>query len=391
MQITNGEDNSTQENSTIMMEGVFSQLSNEFQEKLASSQINKPTKVQENVIPEILKDQNVIFQSETGTGKTLAYLLPVFEKMKKIENTSKQILFLICTPTFELASQIKQNIQHFSNFKAALFIGGSPIKRQAESLKEKPEIVIGTPARLVELIRLKKLKTSGIRFTVFDEVDRLLKKELIDEIKELTSLLPENNQLIACSATIDDKTKRFFHGSKEIILPQENVISQNITHWAIYAENRNKIETLRKLLNALDFQKVLIFTSRADQVENIYTKLRYKKINCSALHAKTDKQMRKAVIDRFRSGKEKILITSDLSARGLDIQGISHIIQMDLPNDNDFFIHRSGRTARAGNKGINIVIGDEYEMRNFSLLEKKLKIKVYPKEIRDGKIIEPRL
>ncbi|MCI7545196.1 MAG: C-terminal helicase domain-containing protein, partial [Treponema porcinum] len=168
-------------------------------------------------------------------------------------------------------------------------------------------------------------------------------------------------------------------------------LTKNITHWAIYAENRDKIETLRKLIIAENPAKALVFTSRADQVENIYSKLKYKKIECTALHAKTDKQLRKAAIDRFKSGKIKILITSDLSARGLDIQNVTHIIQMDLPDDTDFFIHRAGRTARAGKKGINVLIGDEYEMRNYALLEKKLGITVYPKELRAGKVIVPEL
>ena len=132
----------------------------------------------------------------------------------------------------------------------------------------------------------------------------------------------------------------------------------------------------------------MIFTSRSQDVENIYSKLKYKKINCACLHSKNDKQERKTAIDRFKSGKEKILITSDLSSRGLDIQNISHIVQMDLPENTDFFIHRAGRTARAGKKGINVVIGDEFEMQNYSKLEKKLNITVYPKEIYKGKIIE---
>ena len=172
-------------------------------------------------------------------------------------------------------------------------------------------------------------------------------------------------------------------------MPPEDVLRKRITHWAIYAENRDKIDTLRKFLAAENPTKALIFTSRADQVENIYNKLTYKKVACAALHAKTDKQKRKAAIDRFRSGKEKILITSDLAARGLDIPEISHIIQMDFPGDEDFFIHRSGRTARAGKSGINVVIGDEWEMRHFAQLEKKLGITVYPKEIRGGKVISP--
>ena len=303
----------------------------------------------------------------------------------------RPVLVIICAPTFELASQIKQTAMAVSNIKTALFIGGAPIKRQLETLKEKPQIVIGTPARLLELIRLKKLKTQHIFAIVFDEADRLVKKELYDESRSLVLSMPENVQKIACTATVDSNTKKFFSDCEQILLPAENVLTKNITHWAIYAENRDKIETLRKLIIAENPAKALVFTSRADQVENIYSKLKYKKIECTALHAKTDKQLRKAAIDRFKSGKIKILITSDLSARGLDIQNVTHIIQMDLPDDTDFFIHRAGRTARAGKKGINVLIGDEYEMRNYALLEKKLGITVYPKELRAGKVIVPEL
>lgn len=369
---------------------VFSSLPEILKEKLKSKNIENPTKVQEKVIPLIAEGKDIVFQSETGTGKTLAYLLPIFEKMLSEENPAKNIRLLVIAPTFELASQIKQNVQTFSDFKSALFIGGAPIKRQTESLKEKPEIVVGTAARILELIRLKKLKTQELKFVVFDEADRLVKKELLNEMKSLVSLIPENAQKIACSATVDEKTKKFFCGSEAVILPEEDVISKNITHWAFFAEQREKIDLARKILNAIDYTKVLVFTSRADQVEIIKQKFRFKNINCSALHAKTDKQERKSAIDRFRSGKEKILITSDLSARGLDIPEISHIIQMDFPSDEDFFVHRAGRTARAGKTGTNIVIGDEYELRNFAALEKKLKITVYPKEVRNGKIIEPK-
>lgn len=369
--------------------GVFKSLPEEFQDRLLDAGITTPTKVQEELIPKIISGSDTVFQSETGTGKTLAYLLPTFARMLPENENPQQVELLIVAPTFELASQIKQAAQTFGGYRTVLLIGGSPIKRQQEALKEKPRIAIGTAARMVELIRLKKLKTQGVRFVVFDEVDRLVKKELIDEIRTLDSLLPDGAQRIACTATVDEKTKKFFKKAETVILPQEDVISKNITHWAFYAESRDKIELLRKLLNALNYDKILVFTSRADQVENIHVKLKFKKINCSALHAKTDRGARKATIDRFRSGKEKLLVTSDLSARGLDIPGISHIIQMDLPDDDDFFVHRSGRTARAGKKGVNIVIGDEYEMRRFAQLEKKLGIKVFPKEIRNGKITAP--
>ena len=371
----------------MSQDSIFLQFSDEIQEKLKSLNITTPTSVQQNVIPTILENKNVIFQSETGTGKTFTYLLPIIKRIYET-STNEGIKAIICAPTFELASQIKQAAMSVTSLKTALFIGGAPIKRQIESLKEKPQIIVGTTARLLELIKLKKIKTNNLFTIVFDESDRLIKKETIEDVYDLLKVIPQTTQIIACSATIDEKTKKVFTG-EVILMPQEDVLKKNITHWAIYAEQRNKIDTLRKVILAEKPEKALIFTSRADQVENIYSKLNYKNIECVALHAKADKQKRKSAIDKFKSGKIKYLITSDLAARGLDIPGISHVIQMDLPSDNDFFVHRAGRTARAGKKGINLVIGDEYEMNKYALLEKKLGIIVYPKEIYNGKITEP--
>lgn len=367
---------------------LFKTLSPVIQEKLAAISITEPTKVQETVIPLIQKRKNVIFESETGTGKTYAFLLPLINKLEENPSTGK-VKILIVAPTFELASQINAAAKKITDRKTALFIGGAPIKRQLETLKEKPEIVTGTAARLVELIRLKKLKVDSLEACIFDEADRLVKKESFQDTEELRECLYAGTQLIGCSATLNKTVKIFFAGAEEVLLPKEDVLRKRITHWAIFSEYRDKIDTLRKFLNAAKPEKALIFTSRADQVEIIYSKLTFKKVVCSALHAKADKQERKAAIDKFRSGKLPVLITSDLAARGLDIPEISHIIQMDLPSDEDFFIHRSGRTARAGKTGINVVIGDEYEMRKYAALEKKLGIKVFPKMIYDSRIISP--
>ena len=369
---------------------VFLSLSENLNEKLSALNIKEPTAVQKEIIPLISQGEDVVFQSETGTGKTFAYLLPLINKLEQ-ENDSTKLRILVVAPTFELASQINMNVKTVTNRKSALIIGGAPIKRQLETLKEKPQIICGSVARIVELIRLKKIKINDLFAIVFDETDRLVKKELLEETNELYNLIPQSTQIIACTATINQFTKRFFAGINNVILPNEDILTKRITHWAIYAEQRDKIETLRKFLLAEKPGKVLIFTSRADQVENITSKLKYKNFECASIHAKSDKQERKATLDRFRSGKNKILITSDLAARGLDIPNITHIVQMDLPSDEDFFIHRSGRTARAGKTGINVVIGDEFEMNQFAKLEKKLKIKVYPKEIYGGKVLAPRM
>lgn len=366
----------------------FSILSDDILEKLNLLNINYPTQVQNQIIPIINEQKNILFESETGTGKTFAYLLPLINRLEN-DDDKTSVKILIIAPTFELASQINANAKLITNRKTALFIGGSPIKRQIEVFKEKPQIVIGNAARIVELIRLKKLKINNCFAAVFDECDRLIKKESLEDTKNFQNCLPRQTQIIACSATLTKQCKIFFAGMDEVIIPKENILKEKITHIAIFAEKRDKIDVLRKFLAAEKPQKALIFTSRSDQVENIFYKLTYKKINCVALYSKEDKQKRKSSFDKFKSGKVPILITSDLGARGLDIPNITHIIQMDLPEDDDFFIHRCGRTARFGKTGTNVVIGDAHEMMHFSKLEKKLGFIVYPKQIIGGKLKNP--
>ena len=371
-------------------------IKEELNAKLQENNLVTPTAVQSKVIPEILQNKSLLFQSETGTGKTLAFLLPILQNIKEDE---KSVQAIILSPTHELSSQIKSEIQKISNFKTMLCIGGSPLKRQIETLKEKPKVIIGSPVRIKELIFLKKIKTNSVKTIVFDEIDRLIEPEIRDDTVDLLKLLNTDVQLIGCSATVKPNVKKIFETAlssmrensqiEYIELPLEDILQKRITHWAIYAEQRNKIDTLRSLINAIKPEKLLIFTAKTDQVANITQKLQFKKIDCVGLHSKTDKIQRKTIIDRFKSGKTKILITSDLAARGLDIQGVTHIVQMDLPSNDDFFIHRAGRTGRAGNTGINIVIGDGYEMKKYSNLEKKLKLVVYPKVLHSGKVVNP--
>ena len=358
--------------------------------KLEEIGITEPTEVQ----------KNIMFQSETGTGKTFAYLLPLLSRLNSTENRMARLM--IASPTYELASQIKVQVQKISGIKCALLIGGAPISRQIELLKEKPEIVIGGPARLLELIHLKKLKADGIETLVLDEADRLLSPELRDSTKGLMERLPKSVQLIGNSATVSKYTREILQKARNgilndekenailfVALPMENVLRKQISHWAIFSERRDKIDTLRSFINAEKPKKLLVFTSKSDQIENIASKLRFKKIDCETLCGKTNKVDRKSAIDRFRSGKTKILITTDLASRGLDIEGITHVVQMDLPEKEDFFIHRAGRTARAGATGTNCLIGDAWEMENYARLEKKLKITVFPKMLYKGNVVDP--
>ncbi len=265
-----------------------------------------------------------------------------------------------------------------------------------EKLKEKPKVIIGGAARLLELIHLKKLKVNAVKSLVLDEADRLLSPELRSDTERLLERLPKTIQIIGNSATVSPYTCKTLQNLKFsqkeldfISLPPENILKEKITHWAIFSERRNKIDTLRSFINAEKPQKLIVFSSKTDQVKIIKEKLAFKGIECGLLSAKENKVDRKTTIDRFRSGKIKVLITTDLASRGLDIPNISHVVQMDLPEESDFFVHRAGRTARAGNTGINCVIGDAIEMQNYAKLEKKLKIIVYPKILYKGVVCTP--
>lgn len=370
-----------------------------FPETLAAHGITQPTPVQEKVIPLALERKNIFFESETGTGKTLAFLLPLLTHLLQEERKTTAPRILIVSPTVELASQIKEAAAQLQEsgqrlFKTLLCVGGSSIKRQIEGLKEKPAVIIGTPARIIDLANLKKLRLKEIAALVIDEADRQLSRESRESLQTLLALLPSGVQTLACSATFNKKNiellKSFLQDTQAafdyISIDHGSVLKESIEHWAFLSERRNKADTLRALIHALGSAKILIFTAPNQEVEILAQKLQHRKINAVPLYSKLDSADRKQIIARFRSGKTKILITSDLSARGLDIPGIDYIVQMQLSKDADVFIHRAGRTGRAGQKGINIVIGDEYELRTLQEIEKKLKIIIRPKILFDGKI-----
>lgn len=364
--------------------------------KLAGLGITQPTAVQQTVIPALQTRHHILFRSETGTGKTFAYLLPL---LNQIDTTCRHPQLIIASPTYELASQIRLEIQRISDVPSILCIGNTSISRQIETLKKKPVIIVGNSARILELIYLKKIKTESVRALVLDEADQLFSKELRDSTVELVSHMPSSIQLIACSATVRDTLLQLISDSLPqgctdrtvctYFMPAEDILQSRIEHIALFSEQREKLDTVRKLLHALEPQRAVIFVSRAADIEKLGAYLRSKKINCAVLFAKADKTARKQAIDGFRSGKYPILITSDLSARGLDILGITHVIQMDMPSSSDVFIHRAGRTARAGKTGINLVIGTEQELRRYAALEKKLGITVYPRILYKGKLLAP--
>ena len=197
-------------------ENAFSHLSPSLRAKLEALSILSPTPVQQRVIPRLASGENLLFQSETGTGKTFAYLLPLIDAVEKKKSAAGGVKILIAAPTVELSSQIRDAVRSITDIKCALFVGGAPLRRQAELLKENPEIAVGNPARLLELARLKKLKLAHLYAAVFDEADRLVKKEIKADLASLVSLFPKNVQIVGCSATVTKAVRDFFSDCESI-------------------------------------------------------------------------------------------------------------------------------------------------------------------------------
>ncbi|GHU12729.1 DEAD/DEAH box helicase [Spirochaetia bacterium] len=387
---------------------------------LAGRNIRETSEIQTLVIPKLLEfsgsaneAKNILFTSPTGTGKTFAYLLPLLQELfcgnppdAQTETRREQWpRLVILAPTYELCSQIKKEADFLCGaflppekaaVHAALLIGSAALSRQIDALKKnRPVIAVGNPARILQLARMKKLSLKGMRCLVFDEGDRLCSDELFAETAELAALAPEDCRFIACSATFSAKSRgKLFSAESgrqwETITQEENdILKKNIEHWAFFAEDRKKISLLRSFIAAVKPKKALVFTAKALQVGNIVSQLQYRHYAAAGLWGGMDKKARKAALDDFRKGSVSALVSSDLAARGLDIEGISHIIALDVIDDEEAYIHRAGRTARAGKRGVMVSIGDEDEMRRLARIEKKLGITVYPKELFGGRVCAP--
>jgi superfamily II DNA/RNA helicase len=375
-------------------------------EALDSRNIREPSEIQTLVIPKLLAEAeeggsspNLLFCSPTGTGKTLAYLLPLLQR-----ETEKPpaIRILVLAPTYELCSQIKSELDFlmgfyknppFANLHTPLLIGSVPLARQIESLKKNRTLTaVGNPARVLQLVKMKKFSLKSLDYLVLDEGDRLMAEELYPESSELCRLAG-GCRVITCSATFSAKNREsvFSLAGGGWAVAEESssaVLRKNIEHWAFFSEDRKKIPLLRSFITAAKPGKALVFSSRAGQVGNIVSQLQYHHLAAGGISGDMDKRARKGSLDSFRKGELSVLVASDLACRGLDIPGISHIIALDVPDSAEAYLHRSGRTGRAGKRGIMVSIGNETEMRRLSRIEKNLGIVVNPKELYGGRIIK---
>lgn len=370
------------------------ELNKSLVEALKKVNITVPTEIQTKVIPEAQKNKDLIIQSETGTGKTLAYLLPLFEK---IDTQKKEMQAIVLVPTHELAIQVERQIEMLSqnsDLKATStpIIGDVNILRQIDKLKLKPHIIVGTAGRILELIQKKKISAHTIKTIILDEADRLLDDSYIEATKAVIKTTLKERQLIMCSASISTRTiERAKLLMKEPLIIKSTSrlgVPDTIEHLYFVAEQRDKIDVLRKLVRMINPKKAIAFCGSSSDIEEATEKLQYHKIKAESIHGSNVKMDRKKTMDDFKSGKLQILVATDIAARGLDIDGITHIFNVDIPERSMEYLHRAGRTGRIGNKGMTISIVTEKEIEFIKQYEKELQIKITPKSMKDGVMVE---
>lgn len=355
------------------------------------SGFDMPTAIQEKAAPAILEGRDVIAESPTGTGKTLAYLLPVLEK---IDLEKQGLQAVILASSHELVMQIHQEIQKWgegSGIRSAAFIGGANLKRQLEKLKKRPQLIAGTPGRLNELIKQKKLKMHEVKLVVLDEGDQLLVPEHIETVKTIIKSTMADRQLALFSATVNESISsigpELMKDPLPIKIDKSEVVSGRVDHFYFVCEQREKIEILRKIA-VLEGIKALAFVKDIGNLDVLAEKLQYRGKRLGVLHSDTKKEDRAAALKNIRTGDIPILLATDVAARGLDIQGLTHVVHYDLAANTTQYTHRSGRTGRAGAEGTVLSIVTEREERELKKIARELGIQLQRKTFYRGEMID---
>jgi superfamily II DNA/RNA helicase len=359
---------------------------------LTKQHISEPTPIQIVALPVLSSGKNAYLHAETGTGKTLAYLLPLFGRLE-VELAATQMV--IVAPTHELAIQIQRQCCDLAThagrpIRTLLLIGGTSTERQIDKLKKKPHVVVGSPGRIGELIAKGKLKTQHLRSIVIDEADRLLNEESLTSIRAIIKAAPVTRQLVFASATVEPNSMAAITPlAPDLVMLQAGAaaVNKNIEHLYLICEERDKPDELRKLLHALEPERAIVFVHRNDLAEKIASKLAHHHIPAADLNAALDKQDRKLAMDGFRSGEIGVLIASDIAARGLDIKGVTHIFNFDVPTLSKAYLHRVGRTGRAGAKGLAVSLVTEIEARVIRRYQDELGIQLQLVRMREGRLI----
>ncbi len=363
---------------------------------LESQNILEPTYIQSHTYKNILRGRDLIACSSTGSGKTLAYLLPL---IGKLDLSIKNVQILILVPTQELAVQVNKQVELlFINAKipsnSTFLIGEGNISRQIDALKLKPSIIVGTPARVKQLISMKKLKVHEVKTLVMDEADRLMNKTYLETVLSIRKSLMKRTQVLLFSASIDQRTLKTANDLtfKPIIIDERNSrqvspIPATIKHIYVVTDRRERIETLRKLAKALNNDRTMIFINTRYDLNEALQKLKYHNYQAGSLSGNIDKQEKKKTLENFKSGKLNYLLGTDVAARGLQIDNVSAVINVNLPEDDNEYLHRAGRCGRNGNEGLCVSIITENELPKIKRYQKLFKINIVQKKLYNGKLV----
>ncbi len=352
-----------------------------------------PTEIQKQTIPFILSDiRDLIALAQTGTGKTAAFSLPILDM---IDDTSRKIQLLVLCPTRELCLQIAKDIKNYSkymqNIKTTAVYGGSSIVDQIRSLKDKPQIIVGTPGRVIDLINRKALDFSAIHWLVLDEADEMLSMGFKDELETILSETPETKQTFLFSATMNKEVERisrnYLTKPHRISVGSINEVKKNITHEYYVVGYRQKKEALKRLIDANPNQYSIIFCRTRMETQEVADFLMQNGYAADALHGDLSQAQRDTVMKKFRLKNIDILVATDVAARGLDVNSLTHVIHYSLPDDPEVFVHRSGRTGRAGKDGVSMALIKPEESRKLKQIKAATKIEINEKKVPTGEEI----
>lgn len=339
--------------------------------------IKIPTAVQEKSIPEIVKGRDVIAQAQTGTGKTLAFLLPIIDA---IDESRSEIQGLIVTPTRELAIQITNEIKKLTKDREINLLsayGGQDVEKQINKLKKGIHIVVATPGRLLDHLRRGSLNLGKLNYLVLDEADEMLNMGFLNDISEIISVTSKKRQTMLFSATIPNEVRslgrRFMINPVNIEIENKNVTLEQIDQLIVETRDEDKIGEVIKIIRSENPYLAMVFCRTKKTVSYLFGELKKNKIEVGELHGDLSQAKRERVIKDFREAKLQVLVATDIAARGLDIEGVTHVINYDIPSDVESYIHRIGRTGRIGNDGKAITLVTKRDEDNLAMIERKIK------------------
>lgn len=340
-----------------------------------------PTKIQIGAIPLLLEGHDLLALAQTGTGKSAAFCLPILQKLSEKED--KGIHALVLVPTRELATQIKKSFDQYGNglgIPSLALFGGVDQKEQESELRAGVKILVATPGRLLDLVKQRKVQLKNIEMLVLDEADRMLDMGFKDDIDEIISFLPSIRQSMFFSATmgknVSELAERLLINPKRIEVTPSNSVVPKIEQKVIFCKSTDKFQLLKKILKEEKRELVVVFTKTKEMADKVKEYLRFNRLASGVFHGDKKQKDRELALHHFKEGGLKILIATDIAARGLDVPGISHVINFEFPMEAQNYVHRIGRTGRAGEQGKAISFCDESEKPMLELIQKLIQLKI---------------